>query len=213
MFRQQLQVFESSFSGIDKFANNLRDAVNTFGLTLKAMSAAQRTLAYALAGKNAEGSSIEGVSGSRCLFTNALPALKDLSKTVHEVASALQDSASIEEVVRHKIEDSGGILSQLQELENLYSEAKGMAVPGDGSAHSTDQPNESQITRVERLYRDYEGALDRSLQSREPPSREQEAALVLARRDYEMARFDMVARLNTLDRYGAYPLFPSFVPR
>ena len=230
LFRQQLSVFDDSFTGIDLFAGNVQTALGGVQEALGVFATAQRTLAFALQGKDADGYSIEGLSG-RCLFTNALPDLQDLSDTMHAVASSLKESAKSQKTLKEKVET--GISAKLAEIQKLQVGGSangddggnggggggggGGSTPGEGGlselsptsesafrsfkwgSGGRDSPRPNDVARMEALYTAYEKQLGQALLTREELTADKERALMETRKEYEMARFDMVANLNMLD--------------
>lgn len=164
--------FESSFHGVRSYAANVSVALKGVDSALSALQSAQSELAAALAGSN---------GNSRCLFTNAHPKLGNLSSilkmmsetflNINKVQSAFQDSLKL---------DVGSVLDQLIGLDNEK----------ERSHHRKE---------MERLSEEYETNLCASLGSRDKLSPGKERELIEIRREYELARFDIVANLNKMN--------------
>lgn len=164
--------FESSFHGVRSYAANVSVALKGVDSALSALQSAQSELAAALAGSN---------GNSRCLFTNAHPKLGNLSSilkmmsetflNINKVQSAFQDSLKL---------DVGSVLDQLIGLDNEKERA-----------HHRKE--------MERLSEEYETNLCASLGSRDKLSPGKERELIEIRREYELARFDIVANLNKMN--------------
>ncbi len=164
--------FESSFHGVRSYAANVSAALKGVDNALSVLQSAQSELAAALAGSN---------GNSRCLFTNAHPKLGNLSSilkmmsetflNINKVQNAFQDSLKL---------DVGSILDQLISLDNEKERAY----------HRKE---------MERLSEEYETNLCASLGSRDKLSAGKERELVEIRREYELARFDIVTNLNKMN--------------
>jgi hypothetical protein len=112
---------------------------------------------------------------SRCLFTNAFPKLGTLTNNLHEISSALDEfNTNLDSYRTMLAQEVGGAITEL--------------------TASTD--NEVSKRHMERLYDSYETKLISTLASRSTPSRELTNEMCELRSEFELARFDLVAKLN-----------------
>lgn len=134
---------------------------------------AQTTLIARLMGRS-EGS-------ARCLFTNTFPELGDLTQNVHQLAEVI---SGINDVY-------GKVCSNLNEqLDKI--------IAGQSMCDETTTVNLSKSCDTMRS--DYDSKLADILKSRRKVRPEQEEAIMLCRHDYELARFDLVSKVNENDR-------------
>lgn len=112
---------------------------------------------------------------SRCLFTNAFPKLGTLTNNLHEISDAFEEMNNNLDSYRSMLgEDVGGIIKEL----------------------SLTSDNDISKRRMEKLHESYETKLLGTLASRSVASRELSQEMCDLRSEFELARFDLVAKLN-----------------
>lgn len=112
---------------------------------------------------------------SRCLFTNAFPKLGTLTNNLHEISRAFDEFNTNLDSYRNMLsQDVGGIISDL--------------------TVTTD--NEISKRHMEKIYESYESKLISTLASRSGATRELTVEMCDLRSEFELARFDLVAKLN-----------------
>lgn len=139
----------------------------------QAIQLAQTTLVQRLVGRS-EGS-------ARCLFTNAFPELGDLAQNVHQLAAVI---SGVNDVY-------GKACSQLNE--QVEAVLARLAEGGEASTAGL-------ARQCEGLRAEYDAKLAELLRSRRRTLPEQERAIMMCRHDYELARFDLVSKVNENDR-------------
>ena len=193
MFRQQLGAFQDSFQGVDIFSKTVQNALNDVNEAVLSLSKSQRVLAYALQGRDKNGNRIEGLN-SRCLFSNALPELGDMTTILHDTSKELQASADEQKPFEEYFNNE--IKNILQELSSLDSSSS-----SSSSGSNSDITNDTalKLKKIEELCTDYESQLSNSLKSRASLSPQLQEQLLFIRKKYELARFDLVRSLNVQD--------------
>jgi hypothetical protein len=120
-------------------------------------------------------------ASARCLFTNAFPELGDLAQNVHQLADVI---ASINDVY------SKACSRLISEVDCLLTK-----LSDNDEANIAKQSKNSDVLRT-----DYDVKLENILKSRKKSQPEIEKNIMLSRHDYELARFDLVSKVNENDR-------------
>jgi len=171
-FRQQLMAFESSFHGVRSYAANVSAALKGVGSALSVLQTAQSELAAALAGSN---------GNSRCLFTNAHPQIGNLSSILKMMSETFLNINKVQTVFQESLKiEVGSVLEELIRLDN-------------------EKERSLKRKEMERLSDEYEASLCASLATRDKISPGKERELIDIRREYELARFDIVADMNKMN--------------
>ena len=155
------------------YLDSLVDAFNKLQDAQNSVCEAQQVLVSRLLGR-------QEVS-SRCLFTNALPELGDLTQNVHQLADVI----------------SG--------INDVYSKACAqLSSEVDGLLKKMASNDEATTAKLTKNYDDLKGTYDSMLadilKSRKKVVPEQEEGIMKCRHDYELARFDLVSKVNENDR-------------
>ena len=167
LFRQQLNAFEESCSGIAGYAKSVLAALKEVDSAVVTLQQAHTKLASTLTGR-------EG-GYSRCLFTNAFPKLGTLTNNLHEAASALEDINRNFDMYRDMLsQDIGGIINDLTVIDD----------------------NEASKRHMEKLHESFEAKLLSTLSSRSVASSALTNEMCNLRSEFELARFDLVVKLN-----------------
>jgi hypothetical protein len=170
-FRQNINAFEDSFTPFSEYCFALLSSLHEYDIALLGFKEAQHKLSSAFKGQS---------TYSRCLFTNSLPKLNDVSVTLKTISNALDNMNIIYENFRQNIHS---IISPIIFELSKYDLKDEMKMKKD----------------MENFGLTYENMLDQALLSRTKMNDSQLAAIVRARSDYELSRFDLVQRLNYLD--------------
>lgn len=118
---------------------------------------------------------------ARCLFTNAFPELGDLAQNVHRLADVI---SGINDAY------SKACCQLMGEVETIIS-----------SISSSQDTTTSKLAKnCDNLRAEYDLKLAEILKSRKKVQPEQEKSIMMARHDYELARFDLVSTVNENDR-------------
>lgn len=161
-----------SFRGVGAYAQGVINAMKGIDIALQGLQNAQSELASALVGANGT---------SRCLFTNAHPQLGNLSSILKMMSETFININKVQEAFQSSLKiDVGEVLQELLAL---------------------DDEKERLVKKkeMEGLYEEYESLLAASLSSRNKVTPEKHAELIEVRKEYELARFDIVANLNKLN--------------
>ncbi len=118
---------------------------------------------------------------ARCLFTNAFPELGDLTQNLHQVCDVMSSLNSVFEACCSRLVDQVDLL-----LKTLS--------PEDTSA------TERMTKNVDRLGAEYESKLLDILESRKKLRTGSEHEIMTCRKEYELARYDLVSKVNENDR-------------
>lgn len=176
LFRQQVSAFEDSFQMLPDYCKNVVTCLAEVDKGYATLKEAHTKLATALAGR-------EG-GFSRSLFTNAFPTLGDLSETLRMVADALVGINSVHEQLRENLKNDVTPLFEELSREDLSAE-KALG------------------RKMEKEFENYEYKLGNALQSRESSSKaaqdQQTEDISQTRKEYELARYDLVSHLNQID--------------
>lgn len=140
-----------------------------FESAISVLQSAQTKVADALLGKTG--------NYKRCLFTNAFPQLGTLTNTLHEVSTAFSDlNANFEDLKVDLSETVGGLMDQLVASDPL-----------DGKTIKR---------KMEKSAEAFEVKLISTLSNRKPLSDSEVTELCDLRMESELARFDLVEKLN-----------------
>jgi hypothetical protein len=173
LFRQQVSAFEDSFQMLPDYCKNVVTCLAEVDRGYAVLKEAHTKLASALAGR-------EG-GFSRSLFTNAFPTLGDLSETLRMVADALVGINNVHEQLRENLKNDVTPLFEELSREDLSTE-------------------KALQRKMEKGFDDYEYKLGCALQSRDTKiAQEQTDDISNTRKEYELARYDLVSRLNQID--------------
>jgi hypothetical protein len=208
LFRQQLHVFEESFDGLKAYASNIKSALNAMESALNNLTEAQGQLALSLVGKSPEGNPVAGF-GNRCLFTNALPDLGNLSDILKNTENTMVNLTKIQ---------STFTTSLMTEVGSLLDDLSSVDLIGEGKPNSNHDSNIDVTTAavsaelsyyelknvMESSCEEYEAKLAGAISTRIPLSPNEESGIIDTRCRYELARFDLVQRLNNLDGRKKY---------
>ena len=125
------------------------------------------------------GDALLGKTGNykRCLFTNAFPHLGTLSNTLHEVSTSLNNMNEHLETLKESMNDNVGDLMR-ELIDNDPLDGKTMKKKMEKSAEA------------------FEAKLMSSLSNRKPLNSSEVAELCDLRMESELARFDLVEKLN-----------------
>lgn len=140
-----------------------------YGSAISALQASQSKVADALLGKSG--------NYKRCLFTNAFPHLGTLTNTLHEVSTAFHElNGHFEDLKVNLSESIDSLMTQLV-----------VSDPLDGKAIKR---------KMEKSAEAFETRLLSTLSNRKPQSAGEVAHLCDLRMESELARFDLVEKLN-----------------
>ena len=125
------------------------------------------------------GDALLGKTGNykRCLFTNAFPHLGTLSNTLHEVSTSLNNMNEHLETLKESMNDNVGDLMR-ELIDNDPLDGKTMKKKMEKSAEA------------------FEAKLMSSLSNRKPLNSSEVTELCDLRMESELARFDLVEKLN-----------------
>jgi len=169
LFRQQLHAFEESGSGIAGYARGVQAALKEYESAIVVLQAAQTKMADALLGKTG--------NYKRCLFTNAFPHLGTLTNTLHEVSNSFHElNGHFEDLKVNLSESVGDLMTQLVASDPL-----------DGKTTKR---------KMEKSADAFESKLIGSLSNRKPLSSSEVSELCDLRMESELARYDLVEKLN-----------------
>ena len=178
MFRQQLLALEDTYTGFPSYCKQLSAALDEYNRVAILFANANDRLAECILGNNY----------SRSLFTNSLPSLGDLNELLRSTADLfIKVSSNNEKMVNNIKQNVMAIINELAKGDELLDIRK-MKKELDGK------------------YNDYEIELDYALSKKKKKKAasstsvdRKDSKIIQIRSNYELHRFDLVTKMNSLD--------------